>query len=130
MFVLLGATILEGCTCIAPTVRNARKRADIVFRGRIIGLRDTDKGQRVIFAVDRVWKGKVPSIFEMAAIREAAVCIGFWPSFLETGNYLLVYAYEFGDPPEYMTDICSRTNLVDHSEDFARLGKGYQPISK
>src|ERR1700693_567293 len=115
---VFGMNLAQACDCSTPTVRNAKKYADIVFRGRITGFRHTDQGQQVIFAVDRVWKGKVPPTFEMAALREGAACIGFWPRFLETGNYLLVYAFKFGDPPEYITDICLRTNLVELSKDF------------
>jgi hypothetical protein len=93
----------------------------------VTAFRDTSEGEVVVFAVDRVWKGKVSQTFEMPAMKEGAACIGFWPSFLKIGNHLLVYAYRMGDVPEYITDICSRTNLAEKSKDFAQLGAGRPP---
>ncbi len=118
---ILWASLVSAFTCITPNVRRARKGAEIIFRGRVTAFRQTSEGEVVVFAVDRVWKGKVPRVFEMPALKEGAACIGFWPSLLKIGNYLLVYAYKFGDPPVYITNICSRTNLVEESRDFAQL---------
>jgi len=128
MLALSATTLVHGCDCLTPTVRQARKHADIVFRGRIRGFRDTGKGyQNVIFTVDRVWKGRVSRTFEMPALREEAACTGFWPNFLKMGRYLLVYANQFPDSTDYMTDICSRTAPVEDSKDFRELGSGHQP---
>jgi hypothetical protein len=129
--VILGTTLVYGCECKSPKVRDALKRADVVFRGRIIGFRDSGKGYQVaIFTVDRVWKGDIPRTFEMPALKETSACAGFWPSSLEVGKYLLVYAQRVDGTSDYVTDICSRTALAEESRDFTELGAGRQPNSK
>src|ERR1051326_3111726 len=116
-----------GCDCAPTSVHQAKKWADIVFRGTIT---DIANG-RVRFRVDRVWKGDVPRFFEMVEFREAAACVGFWPTHLKIGNSLLVYA-EWRPPrsPDglYLTNICTRTALVkDAQEDIDQLGSGRSP---
>ena len=124
-------TAVHACDCFTPKISKAKKRADIVFRGRITGFRDTGLGYRnIVFAVDRVWKGRVPPTFEMPVFKEQAACLGFWPDFVQVGRHLLVYAYRLGNPPVYFTDICSRTSLVENTKDFAELGLGHKPTSK
>jgi hypothetical protein len=128
---MFGVSLARGCECVSSDVQSSQKRAEIVFRGRITGLRDTGDGTHaVIFAVDRVWKGDVPRTFEMPAIRETSMCIGFWTSYLEVGNDLLVYAYRIDGKGDFITDICSRTALAEKSKDFAELGPGHAPKSK
>jgi hypothetical protein len=67
----------------------------------------------------------------MPEFREAAACLGFWPSLLAVGNDLLVYAFRIppDDPKaEYITSICTRTQLATTAaEDLAKLGKGKRP---
>jgi hypothetical protein len=62
----------------------------------------------------------------MAGFAEGAACIGFWPSFLMVGNDLLVYAYRI-DGSDYITDVCSRTQLAKVTKDFTQLGTGHAP---
>ena len=50
--------------------------------------------------------------------------MGFWPSHLKVGNDLLVYAFRIPNGSEYFTYICSRTALVEESQDFDALGPG------
>jgi hypothetical protein len=133
LLVVLARTAF-GCDCVAPSVRGAKKHAEVVFRGTIIGFRGStvdDAGligpaKIAVFRVTRVWKGQVGPDFEMAAFAEGAACIGFWPSFLRVGNDLLVYAYQINGPP-YITDICSRTQLASATKDFTQLGPGHEP---
>ena len=128
---IIVASLALGCDCNWPNVRDAKRRANIVFRGRITGFRDTGKGyQMAVFSVDRVWKGNVTATFEMPALEEGAACLGFWPNLLKVGKNLLVYAYRFPKETDYITDICTRTSDVERSKDFADLGPGRAPKSK
>lgn len=65
-----------------------------------------------------------------AMIQESTFCVGFSPGLLEVGNDLIFYAFKIGSKGEYVTDICSRTNLAGTSKDFADLGWGRRPSSK
>jgi hypothetical protein len=137
------STAVYPCTCAAPSVEEARSRADVVFRGTIVALRPsakpigylgvTDTGKIAVFQVSRVWKGDVASTFEMPAHEEAAACWGFWPKLLSVGNDLVVYAYrmpgetERGETYIFETTICSRTAQAGENEDLNALGTGYEP---
>jgi hypothetical protein len=128
---LITSSSAQGCDCLAPTGRQAKKHSELIFRGRITGFRDTGEGYRnVVFAVGRVWKGDVPSVFEMPALPEGAACTGFWPSFLEVGKCLLVYAYRLaGSSPDYLADICSRTSPAENSKIFQNWAAIIHPKS-
>ena len=130
MLVLAGS-FAQACDCLAPTAFAARKSAGIIFRGKIMGFRDTGRGTpMVVFAVDRVWKGNVPQTFEMPAVKETTGCFGFWPTFLEIGKNLLVYAYQINGKGDYFTTICSRTALIEDTRDVFSLGFGHAPGSQ
>jgi len=130
------------CECRGLSVKEASTAAEVIFRGTIMSFRDSpvDFGvpgmlkstkKLVVFRVTRVWKGEVGEIFEMPAARETTACIGFWPSFLEEGADLLVYASRAAaitGNREYYTDICTRTMLAKKSGDLKRLGAGKLPI--
>jgi hypothetical protein len=119
-------------------VQVKRDHSDVVFRGTITALRDSEKAagisagfgrdtkKIVIFRVSRVWKGKVGQTFEMPAVEEIAACIGFWPSFLKVGNDLLVYASRSGGS-EYYTSICGFHKRASDAKDFRELGPGEDP---
>src|SRR5882757_7107059 len=92
MLLAISISSVYGCSCREPTVPQALGRAEVVFRGTIIALRDAGKdydsgfvryiGKTVVFRVDRVWKGEVGQTFEMPGYEETSACIGFWPDFL------------------------------------------------
>jgi hypothetical protein len=126
---LATSSLAFGCDCAEVSVKQAKDAAEIIFRGQITAFRDTGKGYRIIvFAVDRVWKGNVPRTFEMSEWIETAQCIGFWPTFVGVGKYLLVYAFRLdGRSSDYVTSICTRTALVETTKDFAVLGAGHAP---
>jgi hypothetical protein len=127
---LASSSLVQACSCFTFNVWFAAKHAEIIFRGRVVGFRDTGGGkQAVVFSVDRVWKGDLHEKFEMPAIRESTGCGGFWPDFLEPGNKLLVYAFRFNQKGEYYTSICSRTALAKTSFDPLFLGWGRKPRS-
>jgi hypothetical protein len=122
-------------------VQGAKEAAEVVFRGMIVEFRDSGKDfalgvvfsgdtkKLAVFRVGRVWKGEVGPTFEMPAVGETSMCMGFWPHLLKVGSDLLVYANR-GSPgrPEYYTDICTRTAFAkDAKDDFDQLGPGEEP---
>lgn len=121
------ATAAVACDCDVPSVAQARKDADVVFRGTVSEI----NAGTVLFRVSRVWKGAVRRAFTMPELRETSACLGFWPRHLQVGNELLVYANWL--PPKakdgaYFTSICTRTRLLkDASEDLLKLGAGGLP---
>ena len=130
-------TAAYGCSCADPTVKDAARRAIVVFSGTITALklaskpytfrRLSDTRTIVVFRVTRVWKGDVGRIFEMPAVVEEADCLGFAPQLLKLGAELLVYA--FNQQSEfYYTGLCSRTRFVRYaSDDLKELGPGREP---
>jgi len=128
-----------GCSCKEPTVQQAKSGAEVVFRGTIIAMRDADPNAKVptygakdtkkieVFRVERVWQGQVGQVFEMRALEETSMCIGFIPSHLRIGNDLLVYASRVSNGPDYYTNTCTRTALAKNTKDFDELGPGKEP---
>jgi hypothetical protein len=108
-------------------VRQAKKGAEVVFRGTITDIREG----KVIFRVDRVWEGDIGLSFEMVDFPEAAACLGFDNRLLGVGNDLLVFAWRLHRYPndnEYFTSICAHTSASsDASEALKKLGKGRPP---
>ena len=114
MMFVLGT--VYGCGCTEPAVEAKKKSADVVFRGTIVELKNSDRPLTIpttavddtrkiaVFRVIRVWKGEVGEMFEMPAVRETSACIGFWPAYLNVGSELIVYANKMGS--EYYTRIC------------------------
>jgi len=130
--------IASACDCRGLKVPDAVSHAQIIFRGTIVALRDSAEkpegryGGRnykiAVFAVNRVWKGEVKGIFEMPAPEEIADCVGSWPDLPRVGNELLVYAQRSSPYRQYVTDICTRTQLSDKAAvDFKALGLGREP---
>jgi hypothetical protein len=105
-------------------VNDAKKGADVVFRGTIIDL----SGGKVFFQVDRVWKGNIGRTLDMP---EGVGCLVFSPALLKVGNDHLIYATWIprgAKDGAYFTNICTRTNLSTAAgEDFSRLGQGRSP---
>ena len=113
------------------STRKAKRHADVVFRGRIVEFRDTGSGWRkVVFDVDRRWKGDVHRRFEIPAVIESSACIGFYKGQLQIGNELVVFAEKVRGTADYRTDICSGTSLARASRDLARLGPGRPPETR
>ena len=124
-------TLAISCDCVTANIQQAKKGADIIFRGRIVAFRNAESGERMaVFSVDRVWKGDVGSSIEMAAL-EKVDCVSFpRKAHLELGNELLVYARRIVPLGGYFTDECSRTALAGQTQDFHYLGRGHKPNSK
>ena len=90
---LITSSSAQGCDCLAPTVRQAKKHSELTFRGRITGFRDTGKGYRfsrliasgkAIFRVSsrcpRCRKGLLAQAFGRVSLRSESAC-----SFTRTG---------------------------------------------
>ena len=126
---LLAIPQARSCDCGETTVKEAQQQADIVFRGTLTHI----SHGMAYFHVVQVWKGHVAVHFKMPAFRETTFCVGFWPSQLEVGNDLLVYANWWKAASnkkegDYFSNICTRTRLArEATEDFKTLGKGNSP---
>jgi hypothetical protein len=126
------------CGCREPTVPFKRDHSEVIFRGTIIALRDAEKAASipagwgrdtkkiVVFSVSRVWKGEVGQTFEMPAVEETSMCLGFWQPILTVGSDLLVYASHSGGS-EYYTSICGFHKPALGAKDFKKLGPGKYP---
>jgi hypothetical protein len=129
------------CECTEPSVQQKKDNSDLVFRGTITALRDSEKPADLadgwvrdtkkiaVFRVSRVWKGKVAETFEMPAVEETSMCVGFSPDYLKVGSDLLIYARRHrGWGSEYYTGICGQHKLsTDADKDFKELGTGSEP---
>jgi hypothetical protein len=114
------------CDCVLPTVKAEFKHSEIVFRGTITEIHDS----QIVFAVRRVFKGRIPATFAMTNwVMDADCASGFARRLVKTGNELLVYAWRAEFFKEgLLTSTCSRTALVQGaSEDLRELGRGHAP---
>ena len=107
------------------------KRAEIIFRGSISEIRDSE----IIFRVDRVWKGNVPAVVAVPNIerRESPCWPGFYRDHVKVGVELLVYARRIPwlNVNGYVPEAGSRTALVrDAAEDLRKLGRGRPPAER
>ena len=114
------------CDCVLPTVKAEVKRSEVVFRGTITEIRDS----QIVFTVHRVFKGRVPANFAMANwVMDDECSFGFAGRLVKTGNELLVYAWRAEFFHEgLLTSVCSRTGFIHTaSEDLKKLGRGHPP---
>lgn len=124
VLVILIAPLAAACSCSSRTVEQAKAEAHVVFRGKIVDFRESEKlGRIAVFRVDRVWKGAVSKTVEMLTFEGA--CYGFWTDLLRKGDELLVYGR--GSESLYATDLCTRTAFAKDNPDIYELGKGTRP---
>jgi hypothetical protein len=127
LLLVVAARAALPCEIDTPSVKEALKRAEIVFRGSITEVRDSE----IIFRVQRVWKGHVPPVFAMPKIISTAPCMaGFFENRVKVGAELLVYARRVPQisGTGYVAGAASRTALIeDATEDLRRLGRGRPP---
>jgi hypothetical protein len=126
---LCAPSTVYACDCIEAPARQAKQHAEIVFRGSIVGFRDSGDGYKLaVFQVSRVWKGRVPATFQMPAV-DGDACFAFPASLLKIGNDLLVYAREWKNRSGYYP-VAWNTMLVDIVKDMQALGPGRRPIAQ
>ena len=124
--VLLLITAVPGacCTVIPYTVKDAVKKAEIVFRGTITEVRDSE----IVFRVETVWKGRVPPTFSMPKVVFESPCHGgFSAGDIRVGAELLVFAHRI-----YGTELLSDSAMGSRPVQFAaetlkKLGRGHPP---
>jgi len=123
MTIVFLAPLIFGCDCETIHAKDAKRGAEVVFRCTVSGFQHRAAlSMMVVFNVDRVWKGKVGSTFEMPAVQEASGCIGFLPK-LQVGTELLVYARRIDKTEDYLTIPCNFLRMRD-VKDIAALGRG------
>ena len=127
---IFGTSLTYACECSSPSLQDAQRRYDIIFRGKITRFRVTSEGKQAVFTVERVWKGDIARTFEMPAHEETNGCGGFWPDWLKVGNDLIVFAVKIVKTGYYVTNICSRTGFAATSSDLSVLGPGRLPRAK
>ena len=124
------------CQCVEPSVQFKKDRSDVVFRGTVLELRDSDgagfslagvrKTKRIVlFHVIRVWKGEIGHTFEMVDVGQTDACMGFWPAHLTIGSDLLVYASRRDS--DYVTGTCGLHKPGKDAKDYEALGPGEEP---
>ena len=122
--------ICSACSCSRQSVQAAYGSADIVFEGRIASIEGsitpgTWPAGTVRFKVSRVWKGEVPTDFEMPAVMVGSSCLGFYRFLLKPQNELLVYARLVAWTPRaekgYFTDACARTQVLKNAKEDLRI---------
>lgn len=128
VLIVLFLRVAAGCEVVALSVKNAVKQAQVVFRGTVSDISDSE----ITFRVDRVWKGPVTASFSMPKVTfsETPCMPGFYAGHLKLGAEFLVYARHV---PEfnvhgYIPTPGSRTAPVGYAaEDLKKLGPGHQP---
>lgn len=120
------------CSCMQPPPPEEElKRKTAVFSGKVIEIDDTKSNSflqssadpiRVVFEVNRTWKGVNQTQAIVYTARDSASC-GF--NFTLNEEYI-VYAY--GEDSSLRTGICDRTNSIDQAaDDLEALGEGSNP---
>jgi hypothetical protein len=120
----IASTFAHACDCVYTSAREMRHASEIVFRGKVVGFRDSKfKGARdAVFDVDRVWKGSVARSFEMPAV--SGTCFGFFRP-PRIGDEYVIFAKK--DKAEYSLPVgCSGAWPSDRPE-IQKLGPGRKP---
>ncbi|WP_212919089.1 hypothetical protein [Ornithinibacillus bavariensis] len=118
----------SACSCAEKqSVEGEFMQSMAVFRGVVIGTKDTSNSKRVLFDVLENWKGANQSqIIIQTGLGGGDCGIDF-----QVGEEYLVYASEqlLSDSDNYLsTGICDRTIAVQSVEnDFDILGQGMSP---
>ena len=84
VLIVLCLRVAAGCTVVAPPVKDAVKQAQVVFRGMVTEISDSE----ITFRVDRVWKGPVTATFSMPkVIWSSSGCLpGFYQGTVKVGT--------------------------------------------
>lgn len=156
---LLSATEVFACGCgsmsnenMRDAVQYASKQSTMVFAGKVVGFeyckgipnqymesREIETGKHVDyetktvkFQVERWWKGKATTeVFLVTDETKNPDGTGTGSScdyHFKEGETYLVYAY--GKENELRTHACTRTRLLNKTEDVKILGEGKEPVKK
>jgi hypothetical protein len=128
--ILLSAAPALACSCVLPTVAQAKEAAVAIFEGRVTSIVDapesgvdTSPEQSVTLVVARSWRSlENQQTVTLRTAKSGATC-GYA---FALGTSYLVYAG--GEPGKLLVSSCSRTRLLSEaSEDLAALGGGVTP---
>jgi hypothetical protein len=104
----------RACECVSHSVSEAKRRSRAVFVGTVIEASENNVAR---FAVEKLWKGE--NVAEFVVYSQHGMCSsGFVP-----GSNYLVYARWDEEKLRLDTDMCSRTRLLDDTEDVPKLGR-------
>jgi hypothetical protein len=113
-------------SCAEPVLETSIERADVVFVGLAGPKRDLGHGAAIVpFTVDRVYRGRVPSVVLVMAG-------GIKGAMVDTGQKYLVFATlrpveKKGDPPLF-AHLCGGSQLAAQAGPWiAELGHGDRP---
>ena len=127
---LLATSFGCACDCIKASAEDAKRGAEVVFRGTVVAFRDSTNPhiafRMVVFRVNRVWKGLVRDEIETVAWVGDS-CEAYPAGDLQPGNELLVYAHRVPPDPEYFPIRCSTQLVRDATKDIRELGRGSKP---
>jgi hypothetical protein len=123
---LLTVTLSRACDCVTQPAKQAKRAAEVVFRGTIIDFRGSGSDRIVVFRVSTVWKGNVRQTFDMPAI-EGDLCYAFLPRLLKVGNELIVYARKINQSSGGYFPLVCNTLLARNTKDIGALGPGNAP---
>jgi hypothetical protein len=156
---LLSATEVFACSCVSipnedvnDAVQNAAKHSTMVFAGKVVGFEyrkgipnqyleshEKDSGKHndyetkvVKFQVERWWKGEATTeaflVTDETKNSDGIVTVSSCDYHFKEGESYLVYAY--GKENELRTHACTRTRLLNKTEDVKILGEGKEPVEK
>ena len=141
-FIHLTANPALACSCTSPPTDAALKNSDVVFSGRVVGIKYLDDPQQrnpeprtvVTFKVFRSWKGVSTQEFVLHTVDNHWTCQGYY--FREGKDYL-VFAFRHNAEsakrlqpyklPEksWGVSLCGRTKLLSEAaKDLEILGEG------
>lgn len=125
----------KACSCAPPpSVETALSRADAVFSGKVISIKDNRSlsgytSKKVLFEVSQTWKGVKESQITITTGQGGGDCGN---NFFEGEDYL-VYSHEsdmYGKK-QLISTMCDRTVELDSAnEDLEILGVGEAPLKQ
>jgi MYXO-CTERM domain-containing protein len=115
--------VAHATSCAAPVFETSFERADIVFIGRATKA-GMEEGSRVVFHVDRVFKGDVPTDVEIRTGGMKGAMID------APGDYLVFAFRPSSGPTELFAHLCGGTEHVERVADWVqKLGPSHPPIA-
>jgi hypothetical protein len=111
---------VQACAkCAIPTFKDANVRANSIFVGKVISVRDAGESKIFTFSVSKTWKGSTKKSIKVAV----NLNLRSQPIF-EIGKNYLIFA-EQGDDRKLYVYRCSRSTEIENAgDDLKLLGKG------